>query len=202
MSDKALLFIHGFGTEWVPDKKNPGKMKPRDWAEYSPLGQAQRTVIKEWIELLECVQPLTGQGGQNPAVEMANTKWGYIKPRYEAWKSGQEVTEEGTPLAAWNGIPKSLTEVLKTHGVKTVDALAALTDAHKQAIGIMGIASYIENARRFLLAQDSNKVAASLEQKDAEIADLKAQMAELVDMVKEAVPKRRGRPPKQAEAAA
>jgi hypothetical protein len=55
-------------------------------------------------------------------------------------------------------------------------------------MGIPGLHDIIENAKRFLSAQDKGAVARALEQKDSEIADLKAQMAELIEMVKEAKP--------------
>jgi hypothetical protein len=185
MAEELIINIIGFGTEYVPDKKNLGQLKGRDWVEYSPLGAAQYTVIKEWIELLDCTQPLLGKGGDNPAVMMAHMRWNVIKPRYEAWKAGQEMPVDGTPLAAWSGISRSLADALKMHGVRTVEELSKLTDTHKQSMRIMGLGNFIEGAKRFLTAQDSNKVTSALEQKDAEIADLQAKMAELIEMVKE-----------------
>lgn len=226
MSDHAIIYIHGFGTEWVPEfttentpdptrpgriigtRKATGNMKQRDWVEYAPLGGAQKTMVREWIELLQCVQPMTGRGANNPAVIMANARWEAIRPRYEAWKAGQDVPVDGIPLVAWSGIPKQLVEVLKGHGVRTVQELSLLTDTHKQTMGVMGLGTYIDNAKRFLIAQDKTAVASELEKKDVQIKALesafeeqKAQIAELVKMVSEsqpaAIPKRRGRPPKE-----
>lgn len=223
MAEKPLIYIHGFGTDWVPeytkeefpDPLRPGKMigrqtptgktKPRDWVEYSPVGSANLTVVREWIERLNCPLPLTGKGGENPAVIMANMRWNAIEPRYEAWKKGQEIPSDGTPLSAWNGVSRQVAEILRSHGVYTVEELARLTDTHKQRMNIMGLGNCIEGAKRFVAASDKNTVSAALEKKDAEIADLRAQMAELIGVVKEGradvPPKRRGRPPK-AEAAA
>lgn len=220
MNQPAMIYIHGFGTEYVPDyvdeqipdplrpgkligqRKLTGKMKERDWVEYSPLGSIQKTVIREWLEIIKNVLPLTGKGGDNPAVQMAHSRWDAIRPRYEAWKNNQELPLDGTPLAAWNGISRQLCDVLKTHGVRTIEELSALTDTHIQSIGIMGLRGYIDNAKRFLTVQSSTVVTDALAKKDQEIAELKAQMVELVAMVKEAQqgavepPKRRGRPPK------
>lgn len=223
MSDKAMIFIHGFGTEYVPDHTNEerldprtgkivgtrtptGKLKPRDWVEYSPLGSVQRLVVREWIELLDKPAPLTGKGGENPAVQMANARWDAIRPRYEAWKAGQELPLDGTPLAAWSGVSRSQAEVLKSHGVRTVEELAQLTDTHKDRMGIMGLGSLIEGAKRFLSAMDRSSVTRALEERDQKISELQAEMAELMEMVKEAQPKtepkRRGRPPKAERVAA
>jgi hypothetical protein len=210
MNEKPILYIHGFGTEYVPDKNNPGQMKPRDWVEYAPLGSVQKTMIREWIELINCPMPMTGRGDNNPAVSIATLRWEAIRPRYEAWKAGQELPIDGTPLAAWHGIQRQLADILKTHGIRTVEELAQLTDVHKQSLKIMGLGDYIENAKRFLAASDKTTVAASMEKKDKEIADLKEQMSEMMEMLKEqraaAVPaalnapaSRRGRPPKSPQ---
>jgi hypothetical protein len=209
MSEQAILFIKEFGTEYVPDQKNPGQLKGRDWVEYSSIGGAQKTIVREWVEILSAVAPLTGRGADNPAVQIAHMRWNAIKPRYEAWKTGQEAPPDGTPLAAWNGVSRQLGEKLKMHGVRSVEEVARLTDTHIQTLGIMGLRDIIEGAKRFVLAQDKSVVTNALAEKDAQIAELRtkmddqaAQMAELIEMVKEAktVEKRGpGRPPKVRE---
>jgi hypothetical protein len=208
MSEKAILFIKEFGTEYVPDQKKPGQLKGRDWVEYSSIGGAQKTIVREWIEILSAVQPNTGRGSDNPAVQIAHMRWNAIQPRYEAWKSGQEASPDGTPLAAWNGVSRQLGEKLKMHGVRSVEEVAKLTDTHIQTLGIMGLRDIIEGAKRFVLAQDKTVVTNALAEKDAQIAELRtkmdlqaAQMAELIEIVKEAKTEKRGpgRPPKVRE---
>jgi uncharacterized coiled-coil protein SlyX len=106
----------------------------------------------------------------------------------------------------WPGISQEQGELLRMKGVRTVEQVAALTDTHRQSMGIPGLHDIIDNAKRFLAAQDKGAVARELADKDAKIADLQAQMAELVEMVKESqkpkaeeAPKRRGRPPNVKE---
>jgi hypothetical protein len=201
------LFIKRFWTEYKPDPADPTKLREVDWVAYAPIGSVQKTLLTEAIFRLSAVQPMEGRAAQNPAVQMAHMRWNAIKPHYEAWKKGQEVTLEGTPLAAWNGVSKELADLLRMKGVRTVEEIAALTDTHKQTMGIQGLHDTIENAKRWLTAQDKGSVARALEQKDAEISELKAQMAELIELVKESratpadEPKKRGPKPK-AEAVA
>ena len=190
MSD---IFIHGFETD----------LKGRDWCIYSPLGGAQYTVNKEAINVLSAVVPLEGRGAVNPAVKMAHIRWDIIRPRYEAWKAGQDPDIAGTPLSAWNGVSQAVANVLRSHGIHTVEEVSKLTDAHINRFKVHGIRELIESAKRFEQAADNRSFAEAMERKDAEIANLTAQMAELMQMVKEAQsgrpePKRRDRRPKLA----
>lgn len=229
MSDKPMIYVHKFWTEYKPEtvsrivegldgKKREemvqtGKLREVDWVAYSPVGSLQKTVITEAVSRLSAVHPMDGRGIGNPAVQMAHARWNAIKPAYEAWKAGKEMPVDGTPLAVWNGVSKEQAELFRMKGVRTVEHIASLTDTHRQSMGIPGLSDVIENAKRFLTAQDKSAVTNALAQKDAELAALKAQLSEqsdqikeLVEMVKEAKvgpePKRRGRPPKEAVAAA
>lgn len=182
-----------------------GELREVDWVAYGPVGSAQLLLNVEKISRLSAVAPLEGRAAVNPAVQMAHARWNAIKPKYDAWKAGQKTPANGTPLAAWNGITGEQAELFKMHGVHSVEEIAGLTDTHRQRLGIPGLTDIIENAKRFLTAQDKSSVTRALEEKDRKIEELQAQMSELIEMVKEAqrkpaadpiAPKRRGRPPK------
>lgn len=211
MSERPQIYIHKFWTEYKPETvreevivdgktketfKPTGKLRGVDMVAYSPIGSLQKTMITEAISRLSCVQPMEGRAAQNPAVQMAHMRWNAIKPQYEAWKQGTELKVDGTPLAAWPGVTPEQAQLFRMKGVRSVEDVAALTDTHKQSMGIPGLHDIIENAKRFLTSQDRGAVARALEQKDSEIADLKAQMAELIEMVKEAKDEPKKRKPK------
>lgn len=202
MSEVLPIFIKKFWSEYKPDEKNPGQLREVHWVAYAPIGSIQKTLVTEAVSRLKPL-PMEGRAAQNPAVQMAHARWNAIRPYYEAWLQGKEAPLDGTPLAAWPGISPEQAELFRMKGVRTVENVAALTDTHKQTMGMPGLHDIIENAKRFLQAQDKSVVTNALAQKDQEIADLKAQMAELIEMVKEAKsddePKRRGRPPKVRE---
>jgi hypothetical protein len=214
MAEVMPLFIKRFWTEYkpAPTEEDPHKLREVDWVAYAPIGSIQKTLLTEAIPRLSAVQPMEGRSAQNPAVQMAHMRWNAIKPHYEAWKLGREAPVDGTPLAAWNGVSSEQAELFRMKGVRTVEQVAALTDTHKQSMGVPGLHEIVDNAKRFLTAQDKGAVAKALATKDAEVAALKEQIntqseqiAELIAMVKEAqaaeAPKKRGPKPK-AEAVA
>lgn len=117
----------------------------------------------------------------------------------EAWKrfeAGEQAQQTGTPLEKWPQIQRSQVKEAKYFEVHTVEALAALADSHCQRMG-MGFMELRNKAKAYLeLAQNTAAAtaqAAELEQTRREMADLRAQIAELSE--------KRGRPRKEVETA-
>lgn len=204
MSEQPMIFVKRFYTEYKTDKKT-GALKEVDWVEYGPIGSAQYLMTSHRISDLQPI-PLEGKHSSNPVIQMAHARWNFIRPKYEAWKAGQNAPVNGTPLAAWNGISAGQAETLKMNGVHTVEDVAKLTDAHKNRIHISGLSNIVENAKRFLLALDKNSVTAALAEKDAQIAEMKAKQDEMIATLaalkaQQDAPKRGpGRPRKEAAA--
>lgn len=203
MAEKLPIFIHRFYTVYGDDPKKPGETRALDMVEYGPIGAAGRSHTVERIDLLSKVSKNTGA---NPAMQAASVLWSFIKPRYEAWKTNQDLPVEGTPLGAWNHLTQQQAEVLRVHGVRSVEDVACLTDAHFNRIPIAGLRAVTEAAKKFLDHKDVNRLAAQMDAKDATIAALTARVEELAQMVADSrddEKPRRGRPPKaQVEAAA
>jgi hypothetical protein len=198
--EKLPIIIYRFYTVYDehPVTKEP---RARDMVEYGPIGQAGRTQVNERIDILKSVQAVAGA---NPAVHAARAMWEYIKPRYEAWKSNQELPETGTPLAAWNHLTPQQAEILRVNGVRSVEDCAQLTDTHINRIPIPNLRSIIEAAKKFLDHKDVNRFDAEMKAKDDTIAALTARVDQLAEMVANGeAPKRGpGRPPKSDQAAA
>jgi hypothetical protein len=91
------------------------------------------------------LQPLAG--AQNPAVEMAHLRWSIIEKHDRAWLAGQEPPVEGTPLAAWNALNPEQADVLRANSIKTVEEVAALTDAHIARLPLPNLREVIRQAR-------------------------------------------------------
>jgi hypothetical protein len=219
--ERPQIYIHKFWTHYKPETvrkevigpdgktketfEPTGQLRGVDMVAYSPTGSLQKTMLVEAISRLSCVQPMEGRAAMNPAVQMAHIRWNAIRPAYEAWKQGTEVKVDGTPLAAWPGVTPELAQLFRMKGVRSVEDVAALTDTHKQSMGIPGLHDIVENAKRFLTSQDKGAVARALEQKDAEIESLKEQMAELAKMTQELMSKQdapKRKPKAEAVAAA
>lgn len=98
---------------------------------------------------------------------------------YEAFKKRAEMPQEGTPLAEWPIITRSLAEELSFLNIKTVEALASVADTHMGKI--RGLAGFKRKAQEWLdLAKDDaplEKLHAELEKRDNTIA-AQAQMLE------------------------
>jgi hypothetical protein len=77
----------------------------------------------------------------------------------------------------------------------TVEQLALASDAQLQRVGMGGI-GLRDRARLYLNRKNRNETNAELEDTKKQLAELQAQMASLLNDE----PKRRGRPPKLAEA--
>lgn len=172
--------------EDVPGK--PGEPRPVEWC--------------EWVKI--------GGNGAITADKVARLRkdevlWPVIERAYEHWKKGQEEPLDGTPLAAWAGVNAAQAERLKLMHIRTVEDVAALTDADFDKIG-MGARAMREKARAFIAnKQGSAKIEEALAARDEENARLKAELAELQETVKAlaaqaGMQERRGpgRPPKAA----
>ncbi len=204
--EKLPIIIYRFYTVYEDDPKNKGTIRARDMVEYGPIGQAGRTQICERIDILSRVNP---NAGANPAMMAAKVLWEFIKPRYDAWKTNQDLPETGTPLAAWNHLTQAQAEILRVNGVRSVEDVAVLTDAHFTRFQIAGLRTITEAAKKFLESKDVNKVAGQMDTLVTENEILKQRIDELAQMVAdnqkiepEPVKRRPGRPPRQTEEAA
>lgn len=210
MSGKLPIIIYRFYTKYDDDPKNKGQKRALDMVEYGPIGSADRTKCVERIDILSRCRV---DAGANPGVEQAQIVWGFIKPKYEAWKNNQELPTTGTPLAAWNHLTPEQAEVLRANGIKSIEDVAVLTDMHFQRIPIPNMRSLNEAAKLFLAAREDNLIADKLRAKDEEISALQmnaeaqnAKIDELAGMVAEsmkarmppsdALRRKRGRPRK------
>ena len=135
-----------------------------------------------------------------------NGLWEVIEPFYEKWKAGQEMPEVGTPLTSWNGVNNHQVEMLRSHGIKTIEDLSNVTDGNLTKME-PGTRFLRDAARQWIKDADKRDIATALAEKDAEMEALKAQMSDLMalisrDNAEEPIKRKPGRPRKDdAEAA-
>lgn len=197
--EKLPIIIYRFYTVFDehPVTKEP---RARDMVEYGPIGQAGRTQVCERIDILSKPQKVAGQ---NPSVQAAQVLWNFIKPRYEAWKSSQDLPETGTPLAAWNHLTPQQGEILRVNGIRSVEDVSLLSDVHFNRIPIPNLRSIVEAAKKFLDHKDINRFDAEMKSKDETIAALTSRVDQMAEMLaNDPEPKRRGRPPNPDKQAA
>lgn len=191
-----------FRTDYRPSKE------PLEWVHYtgsdsySENGQLSSST---W-ERVKKLQPPEQIENDPDGLKMAALRyiWGQIEPHYLAWKEGNELPESGTALAAWGGVNASQITALKGIGIKTVEDLAAISDSNVKAV-LPNMRELRTLARQWLEGRPQAE-------RDAEIEQLKAQNAAMLEMLAEMKAARaeedpaqdkprRGRPPKVSEAA-
>ncbi len=160
-----------FETRYNEDPDNPGKMKAVDWVSWVKAGDAMKSSTSESVPRLM----------PNPAKRRpADPLWLVIEAAYNAWKAGNEIPLDGTPLAAWPGCDPNLAEALKARGVLTVEHFVDMADHQVGSIPVPDVRRRQTMGRAFLEAQKgAAHVAAELAERDAKIARLERMMEEL-----------------------
>ncbi len=167
-SANTPLQIQRFWTEFVPDKEDPAKLNPVDMVRYGPLGRTDNSSRDVEVKRVINVQPFIPD---NPASIMAHIKADYIRKAWEAFTSGQELPLNGTPLAAWNGLTPEQAEVFKSRGIRTVEEISILNDATKAGLPFPYLNEIVASAKRFVESADQTRWAASMADKDRQLAD-------------------------------
>lgn len=181
----SRLHIKRFFVKYRPDKTDPANMVGEDWVEYGPIGSLDKSLTTIRVKDLKPREPIA-QG--NPSSEMGWMRWQIIEQAYLLWKSGNEAPIDGTPLAAWNALSPEQAEVLRSRGIRTVEDVAVLTDAHVERIPLP-MRDLIKQARQFIDSADTRRTSAALAEKDREIDNLKAQSDEQKDTIKDLIAK-------------
>lgn len=113
------------------------------------------------------------------------------KASYEAWKNGQELPVDGTPIKGWGVISPAQTANLLAIGIKTVEDLARVNDEGVRRIG-MGAIDLKNRAQAWLKTADRAKTTqelAALKADNARQAEQIKQLADTVDQLKKLLPK-------------
>lgn len=186
---------------WTDYVTKGGKVVGIDKVELCAVGMADKATTIMPLSVFKKLRPIADPVNDQAAI-MMHEIWNVVRPAYEAFKQGQEVPDNGTPLAAWPGITPEQASVLRGAGFCTVEDVAQATDSTIGRIQLPGARLIVENAQRFLKAQDKAQVASELAAKDEQIAALKADQEELKALVEQlmADKPRRGRPPKSETA--
>lgn len=111
--------------------------------------------------------------------------WRTVEPYYENWKKGGEASEiiNGTPLAVWPGVTKDVVEALKPFNIRSVEDLSQVNDGIMNRIPNPNMHLYRERAKKFLATKDIALVVAELTNRDDELAQMKAEMEGLKNML-------------------
>lgn len=163
----AHIVPERFYVRYVSDEKNPGVTQSVEMVLFAKKGQ----------------HIMTGQKTPMRITQARKDKqiWAVIEPYYEAWKKGQETPVDGTPLGAWPGLAPEQAERLRMMRVRSVEDVAAMTDADVDNFGMGGLLLR-QNARAFVeMKKDKTviqaEVSKQMEGMQAKIDELTAKLA-------------------------
>lgn len=148
-----------------------------DWVRYAPAHSPINTQNWERVKHLEVKESML-EGDITEKIRSMKVRWDQIEPAYRAWKAGHEAPINGTPLSAWPGINPDKAEALRRYGIVTVEEVSRLVESQLEKIQLPGMRDLRRSAALFLENRGAAESAARETERDNEIAELKAQLAE------------------------
>lgn len=190
LKENAMPFIR-FETRPVEDREASLKLgrfmtKDVDYVVIVPLGSGGKEQIEqvysEWLEQRKREsgrhEIRTGDSSMPMFASRFPDEWlDKVEKGYAAWKAGQEIPVEGTPLAQWAVLSPSQRQQLIGMGIQTVEQLSQLPDGGLDSFGIGGM-SLRQRARDFIQINggQANKTTAELEALRVENESLKRRL--------------------------
>ena len=182
-----MLRVVDFKTEYQPNRE------PVDMVLLAPSGPAfERQQSWHRVSKLRPPENVDEAERQSQKYQHMAARWSVIEPAYDAWKAGNEMPENGTPLAAWSGVTPDQAAFLRKMGIRTVEDVR---DMGEQAITALNW----PNSRKLPALAKAYLEGEAVAEKDSRISDLEEQIAVMREMLEE---KKRGPGrPRKAEAA-
>lgn len=167
------VVVIGFETDFRTRKENGvERQEPADKVILGKFGDPQYRQ-EEWISRLS-----------GPRCDSPRIWHELVKPAYEAWKRGEEMVHQGTPLSILGFISPRTIQAYRLANVHTVEQLAMISDTDLPRLGLSGrnhrdlAAKHMETAN-----SETTKLAARQREQDDQIATQAAQIAELQAML-------------------
>lgn len=101
---------------------------------------------------------------------------------YDAWKSGQEIPLEGTPVKGWGLASPAQQDTLLRMNIRTVEDVALMNDDALRRFG-MGAMEMKNKALAYLAQADTGKAAAKMAELEGENALLKANLSSATETI-------------------
>lgn len=188
-NDQApTIVVIRFETKY--EKRKGGKMEAVDYCTYAPRFGADKTEITDRISNLnpgdgEKLGGTDNEEQRNMRLGFLKHRWSMIEREYDAWKSGHEIPESGTALGAWAGVNSNQAEVLRRHGVRTVEDLAEFPEGQLQKLQLPSTRELQRQAVAFLEGVDQAESAAQM----TDLRDLNKALTERLDAAMELLEK-------------
>jgi hypothetical protein len=171
-----------------------------DWVHYTSgdaVSENGQITHSTWDKISRLTPPAfinNDDGGEK--MKALRGQWSQIEPHYQAWKSGNEIPEDGIPLGAWPGVTQAQAEVLRKVGLNTVQKVAGAPETMLARPPLPNMRDLRAQAALWLEGRDK----AALEK---QLAEQREQIEAMMEMLADREPEKRGpgRPKKEVEAA-
>lgn len=152
--------------------------KPQDWVLLAPVGE-NVTLVQTWRRVSKLIPKARSERDkQSDKYKSMQARWDIVGPAYEAWKAGNELPENGTPLAAWAGVTPEQAKVLKQYGINTVELVTSMTDATIAKLRWPGARKLPELAKEWLESKDKVDTTRKLQAAEDRIKAMEEMLAE------------------------
>ena len=151
-----------------------GTMRAEEWVEWAKKGVSIPFTVVQKVSRIQKAAARPGVEADDEAAAL----WRALKPFYENWKAGgdAEMLTTGTPLSIWPAVTRDVVEALKAFKIYSVEDLSIAADAVLQRIADPNIMRYRDRAKKFLSTKDIAEAVRDMDNKDAQLAELKAQV--------------------------
>ncbi len=182
--DAPTIRVIGFKTEYALNKETGKRDIPVEWVEYAPAHAVMTSRI--WDRIKNMMPPESLENDDDgKKIGFMRHRWAMIEPAYKAWKDGQELPLNGTPLSAWAGVTAEQAQAFTRIGIRTVEEIAGLTDSLIGKVPLPNVRDLIAQAKAFLEASDRNVVADRMASLEAENENIKEQLAAAMELLEE-----------------
>ena len=163
--------------EFRAEERSNGKRV--DWVLIAPVGDSfDKTQSWHRVAKVRPPEDVSEQVLQSASYKDMAARWSVVGPAYEAWLSGNEMPEDGTPLGAWSGVTPEQAAALRSMGVRTVEEVTKLGDS---ALGKLKF----PNARKLPGMAKSWLEGTVSAEKDSKIAQMEEEMAAMRELLEE-----------------
>jgi hypothetical protein len=202
MSDDLRKPFIKFETVCVEDRQASAQsglymVKEQDMIVIIPYGSEGKTELREeytfWLDKMKKqIGPIRAPGGDSGTPMIMESRFPRewleaIEKGYAAWKRGEELPVDGTPLKQWAVLPPSIVSNFIANNILTIEQLAVASDEAINPVG-MGARIYRNQAQDWIkLNKESerNKMVTQITQMAADNARLTMQVAAMLDQIKD-----------------
>jgi hypothetical protein len=166
--------------------------RDRDMIVITPYGSEGKSELiefyEDWVAKIERqLGPVRAPGGDTSTPFMVESRFPRewleeVKRGYAAWKKGEELPVEGTPLKQWGVLAPAMLKNFIAHHIYTIEQLAAASDEAINPVG-MGARICRNQAQDWLKINQSderNKLVSKQAQLEADNSALRTQVNDML----------------------